>query len=368
MSDLPAVAQAQLPAHLQGVVGQEVFDELSGGVQSGFPVISYKGKVWRVRKSGEEQVHVNEEGEAMPSLELVLLRSNERPSKTYYKGAYSEGDQGKPDCWSSDGLRPDSTVPTPVSQLCQNCPMNQWGSKITDQGKQTRACADVRRVAVAMGYQVAEVAAGQRKVGDVDVLLLRVPAASLNNLKDYADKVLKPKGIPYFVLITKVGFDAEVAYPKLTFKGLRFLNEQEFAAASALRESDEAKRVLNESAEYADAGTTGADGQAGAASTQAAPEATAPAPAKAKPQPVEETAVEAEQTAAQAEVVDDIAPAPPPTQPAAPSPQIVPVSQEVAPSTGPSLEPKAPAAPPAAPAAAPATDDDFNAMLDSILD
>lgn len=351
MSNDLATTQAQLPAHLQGVVGQEVFDELAGGVSSGFPVISYKGKVWSVRSGGENQPYLDENGDPMPSMELVLLRSNERPSKTYYKGAYTEGDQAKPDCWSSDGVKPDSSVPVKVNAMCETCPMNVWGSKTTEQGKSTKACQDVRRVAVTFLYQIEEVAAGTRQIGDVDVMLLRVPPASLNPLKDYAERVLKPKGIPYYVLATKVGFDVEAPYPKFTFKGLRFLNEDEFKVSAELRESDEAKRVLNESAEYADAGTPGAEGQAGAATTQAAPEAAAPAPAKAKPQPVEETAVEAEQVAAEAEEIEEIAPAPAPVA----SPEVPAASQT-------------PAAP--APAAPPANgaDEDFNAMLDSILD
>lgn len=352
MSNDLATAQAQLPAHLQGVVGQEVFDELSGGVSSGFPVISYKGKVWSIRSGGETQPYLNEDGDPMPALEVVMLRSNERPSKTYYKGAYNEGDQAKPDCWSSDGIKPDSSVPTKVNPMCESCPMNVWGSKVTEQNKATKACQDVRRVAVAFLYQLEEVAAGARTMDDVDVMLLRVPPASLNPLKDYAERVLKPKGIPYYVLATKIGFDVDAPYPRFTFKGLRFLNEDEFKAASELRESDEAKRVLNESAEYADAGTTGADGQAGAAVTPAAPEAAAPAPAKAaKPQPVEETAVEAEQAAAQAETIEDIAPAPAPVA----SPEVPAASQT-------------PAVPEPAAAPAAAGDEDFNAMLDSILD
>ncbi len=280
----------------------------------------------------------------MPSLEVVMLRSNNLPSKTYYKGSYSEGDNSKPDCWSSDGVRPDSSVPVKVHDLCASCPNNVWGSKQTDQGKPTKACQDVRRVAVAFLYQLEEVAAGSRALADVDVMLLRVPPASLNPLKDYAERVLKPKGIPYYVLATKIGFDAEAAYPKFTFKGLRFLNEDEFKAASELRESDEAKRVLNESAEYADAGTTGTASEAGAAPTQAAPEVAAPAPAKATP----ETAVAQEQAAAQAETVEEIAPAPAPVAP---------------PESTPSNEtPSEPAAP-----ASPAGGEDFDAMLDSIL-
>jgi hypothetical protein len=237
-----------------------------------------------------------------------------------------------------------------VHDLCASCPNNVWGSKQTEQGKSTKACQDVRRVAVAFLYQLEEVAAGTRALKDVDVMLLRVPPASLNPLKDYAERVLKPKGIPYYVLATKIGFDAEAAYPKFTFKGLRFLNEDEFKAASELRESDEAKRVLNESAEYADAGTTGTASEAGVAPTQATPEVAAPAPAKAKskPVPVEETAVAQEQAAAKAETVDEIAPAPAPV-----APPEVPASNET---------PSQPAA-----ATPPADGEDFDAMLDSIL-
>jgi len=346
-------AQAQLPAHLQGVVGQEVFDEWAGGVQSGFPVISYRGKVWRVRKSGDEEMHVDNEGNALPTIEVVLLKSNERPSKTCYDSGYTEGDQAKPACWSSDGIRPDSGVPVKKSPLCAPCPMNVWGSKTTEQGKPSRQCQDVRRCAVAFVYQLEEVAAGTRKIEDVDILLLRVPPASLNPLKDYAETVLKPKGIPPYVLSTKIGFDADVAYPRFTFKGARFLNEQEFEAASALRSGDEAKRVLNESQEHVEEGTTEGAGQvAGAAQPQQTPPPSAPAPAsKAKPVPVTEDepprAADIEAAAAQAEEVDDIAAAPPPSSPPAADSS------------------KAPA--PAAPATQPAPAADFEDMLDSIL-
>ncbi len=322
MNDVVNV-NAQLPAHLQGVVGKEVFDEFAGGVQSGFPVISYRGKVWRVRKSGEEKANVDVDGNALPTIEVVLLKSNERPSKTYYESGYTEGDQAKPHCWSSDGVRPDSSVPTKVSALCAACPMNVWGSKTTEQGKPSRACQDVRRVAVCFVQQLAEVSDLTREVSEVDVMLLRVPPASLNPLKDYAETVLKPKGIPPFVLATKIGFDADAPYPRFTFKGSRFLNEAEFEAASALRNSDESKRVLNESLEHVEEGSTGEPDQAATAG-QPAQKSSTPAPsatstkAKAKPKPVavEETpepprAADAEAAAAKAEVVEDIAEAPP---------------------------------------------------------
>lgn len=311
---------AQLPAHLQGVVGKEVFDEFAGGVQSGFPIISYRGKVWRVRKGGEEQVNVDDDGNAMPTIEVVLLRSNERPSKTYYETGYNEGDNAKPRCWSSDGVKPDSVVPDKVSALCAPCPMNVWGSKTTEQGKATRACQDVRRVAVCFIHQLEEAANGTREQDDVDILLLRVPPASLNPLKDYAETVLKPKGIPPYVLSTKIGFDADAPYPRFTFKGARFLNEQEFEVASALRNSDESKRVLNESLEHDEEGSTeGGDQAAVAGQPQQKSTPSAPSPAskkkakkktkKATPvsEPEPPRAADVEASNAQAEEVEDIA-------------------------------------------------------------
>ncbi|MFV0410798.1 MAG: hypothetical protein ACK5LJ_14230, partial [Paracoccus sp. (in: a-proteobacteria)] len=59
-----AAINKNLPAHLQKAVDRTAIDEFSGGVQSGFPVISYRGKVWRVKMRGEEQVYVDDNGDA----------------------------------------------------------------------------------------------------------------------------------------------------------------------------------------------------------------------------------------------------------------------------------------------------------------
>lgn len=322
MSQDITVAKSQLPAHLQGVVGAEVFDEFSGGVASGFPVISYRGKVWRVKIAGDEQMHTDEDGNALPTIDVVLLKSNPLPSKTFYESGYVEGDQGKPRCWSSDGIKPDTGVVGPISPTCQACPKHVWGSKTTEQGRPTRACQDVRRVAVCMAHQLEEAATGLREIDDVDIMLLRVPPASLNPLKDYADTVLKPKGIPPYVLVTRIGFEAEAAYPRFKFKGNRFLSEEEFRVASQLRESAEASRVLNESEHSTvteEGGTTTASSEAAPSGQTAAETApVAPPKSKAKPKPVEEDsapprAAEVETSAATAQVVDDAPTASPPT-------------------------------------------------------
>ena len=333
-----ATPMAQLPAHLQGQIGKEDFDEFAGGVTSSFPMITYRGRVWRVKKSGEEQIYLNEKQEAVQSVEIVFLKSNPVPSKVHYEDKYKEGDSGPPRCWSAGGVKPDSNVTDPIHPVCSTCPNNVWGSKITEAGKPTRACSDVRRTAVAMAWQLAEVEAGTRAPTDVDVFLLRVPPASLNPLKDYAEKVLQPKGIAPYMLVTQVGFDNTVSYPKLTFKALRFLDGQEFAVASTLRNGPETGRILQESTEMAsndEAGTTVGQAEVSAAPAQPAAEVQTPAPAPsskpaAKPTPVEEEEMfsdmlndiappaeppRAADVETAAEVVEDIAPAPPAPEP-----------------------------------------------------
>lgn len=374
-----AVAQpvAGLPAHIQNIATPEAFDEFAGGVTSGFPVISYRGRTWRIRKGDEEQVYLNEQQEAIQSIEVVLLKSNPMPSKVHYDAKYTEGDQSPPRCWSANGVKPDDGVIKPIAPTCAACPNNVWGSKITDEGKKARACSDVRRIAVSFMHQIEEAAAGTREEKDIDVLLLRIPPATLNPLKDYAEKVLKPKGVAPFVLITRVGFDTDVSYPKLTFKAFRFLSETELNVAMKLRDGEDSRRILNEALENVPPddgeGTTTGPVEVAGAPAQAPAEATAKAPSPSTPklQPVEEelfsvpvediapvptraAAVEADAENVIEAAPDEIAPPPAPVSEPAPA---VPAVEETA---------AAPAAP-VDPAAAP-SDGDFEKMLNSILD
>jgi hypothetical protein len=380
-------AGAALPAHLQSAVGNtEAAKEFAGGVQSGFPVISYRGGTWRVRQGGEEQVYVDTEGDAIQSIRTVMIQSNERPSKTYYEGKYTEGDSSKPQCWSANGVTPDADVPNPVNAACASCPMNVWGSKITEQGNKTRACQDVRRCAVTFEHELEAAATGQKPVDELPVMLLRIPPASLNPLKDYAVKVLGPKGLPVYVLITKVGFDTAVSYPKLTFKGERFLSEAEFGIVEGLRDSDMVRRILDTSAEHVTEGTPASGGDAATSNAQANAEAPAPAPSEAsQPNTEEQHFSEPVPEPAPAPVVaapPPVVAAPPPVVAAPPPVVAAPAPEPVraaaveehaaaAPVQPPKPQATAVAAPspvPAPIAESPGDDADIEDMLSSILD
>jgi hypothetical protein len=358
--NLPVASQSRLPAHLQKAFGvipsAAAKDDLSGGVVSGFPILSYKGKVWRIRKSGQEQVYADDDGNAIQSIEVILVNANPALSKIYYDKAYEEGSNEPPRCFSADGVRPDAGISQPISANCAACPKNAWGSgRPTPSGGKTRACTDSRRMAVAFRHEL------ESKGKDSHLFLLRVPPSSLNPLKDYSEKVLKPAGIPYYALGTRIGFDTQVAHPKMTFKPTSFLTEEEAETVMALRDSDECRRILAE-AEFE---ATGVKPDAGASLPtepglpEPAPAVTAAQAARVAPPvaaPVAPTPRKPKKKAADEETAGLSIIAPAPTKKAAPV--AAPAPAEVIDAEVVEVE---------APEAAAPKQDDFDNMLDSIL-
>lgn len=371
-------ANPQLPAavaKLAALATPETYNELSGGVTSSFPIISYKGKVWRIRKAGEEQLYLDNDGNAMPTIDVVLVQANPLPSKIFYDKQYEEGSNDTPRCFSNDGVKPDPSVQDPISAVCATCPNNVWGSKITPNGKKTRACSDARRMAVVFANDLYENGVNCQK------FLLRVPPASLNPLKDYAEKVLAPKGIPFFGIVTRIGFDPQAAHPQLTFKPARFVNDEEAEAIAQLRGSEDIRRILAEAQEFPAVATAAGDvvETSPAPAPAPPPAATTPAarkPAKLRPATEEEIGLAAAPPPKAAATKPAPAPAAAPEEPlAAPPPRKRATKQS------PASAPAAAPAPVAAAteeeeetttAAAASSDEtnapaDFDKLLDSIL-
>ncbi|RLA58700.1 MAG: hypothetical protein DRR04_10310, partial [Gammaproteobacteria bacterium] len=229
-----------LPASIAKGFAAESADDLSQGVSAGFGILSYRGKVWRVKYKGVETVVMNAEGDPAASISVVLLKANPALSKTYYAGAYVEGDDTPPACSSANGVRPDTGIKAPQSPQCDVCPQNVWGSKITPQGTETKACSDARRISIVPAADMVNEACG-------GAMLLRIPAASLSTLAAYSD-MLKQNSAPYYGVVTKVGFDPEASYPKLTFTALRGITDSEAPVVLEQRDGSVTKRILEEEA------------------------------------------------------------------------------------------------------------------------
>lgn len=295
---------AALPAHLAVLEGH---DNILA--RDTTPILSFKGKTWRLRIAGEETVltrmNADNESEPTPIVKVVVLNINPARSRTFYAGAYEEGKNKSPDCWSSDGTHPDKEVSNPVAATCASCPNSVKGSKITENNKESTACTALKRIAV---VPIARL--------DMEPLLLKIPQTSIwdkNNAENeakgyfawdqYVD-FLRSRGLKHTAgVVTKIKFDVNVAYPKLLFTADRWLTEEELAVVAPLIESEAVKKLLVgkivDDAQTAVADKPKAaepddddDGFASAAPAPA-PIATAPAkaaPAKPKAKPVVPTA------------------------------------------------------------------------------
>ena len=230
-NDMVAIKAAKLPAHLRGKVQNE--NRFSAAVGTGgFPHVSIKGKVFHITRGDETAlVTKGDDGEPAASLLAVIVATNPSVSKVYYDTGYEEGSSAKPTCFSNNGTTPSADAENPQAKKCAVCPHGQWGSRITDNGGKGKACADSMRLAIAAPDQLN------------DPMLLRVPAASLKTLGQFGAQLAK-RGVEPQHVVTKIGFDYEVAHPSLTFKAMSFVDAEQLEEIELVL-ADEADMIGN---------------------------------------------------------------------------------------------------------------------------
>jgi hypothetical protein len=233
MSNAITLANVQVPAHLAQRVGvpSVLAQSLAGGIGSGesVPRISIKGSRFRIVEGGTETVLDT------TTLDVVVVGANPRLSKTWYAKAWTpESEPSNPDCFSLDGVSPDTQATEPQNDLCASCPQNAWGSKVTPQGKQIKACSDQKRLAVV---------AADDPTGPV--YLLQVTPAALQGLGKY-QKELSLRGIPAEIVRTRVSFDTDASFPKLKFDFGGFLDEATQQEVDKLFGTEEVRQITGE--------------------------------------------------------------------------------------------------------------------------
>jgi len=253
MSTALIPANVQVPAHLAARVGSPsiLAQSMAGGLGSGesFPRISIKGSRFRIVEGDTETVLDS------VTLDVVVVGANPRVSKTWYAKTWTpDAEPSAPDCFSLDGIGPDPQCTDPQNDLCASCPQNAWGSKVTPQGQQIKACADKKRLAV--------VAADDP---EGPVYLLEVTPAALKGLNQY-QKELSHRGIPPEIVKTKVSFDTNASFPKLQFGFGGFIEADVQQVVDGLFGTAEVKEITGETPRV-----------------QAVPQLAAPAPVAPKP-------------------------------------------------------------------------------------
>lgn len=236
---------AALPAHIAdalGGFGSNIPDRQT------VPSLSYEGKTWAIVKDGNRTKlqAKNSDGDMIPIpiMRAVVLNFNSDRGRSYYEGTYNPAQSAAPKCWSPDGKTPDTSVKEKVAASCTGCPMSVKGSRVAD-GREMAACSQHRMIAVAPAFDIT-----------TDPLRLKIAVTSDYDkeivehgwfaFRQYVD-FLKSRGITHTALVvTKIKFDPNVAYPKLFFALDRVLSVEEVAQVKTALANPKVAELLAE--------------------------------------------------------------------------------------------------------------------------
>ena len=233
--------------------------------------ISIKGGVFREILNGKE-VNVSDER----AMNVAIINAS-KLSRMYFEGTYTEGVTLKPTCWSSDSQTPDQSVPEDQRQAsrCNDCKHNIKGSGANG----GRSCRFQRRLAVLL----------EGSVDKKEVYQLTLPATSIfgdgekGKLPfDAYVRYVGSHGTRVEAIITEMRFDTSSPTPKLVFKPVRALTDDEAKVAVEMIKAPETIKAITLNVSQMD-GVIPASQQA-----LFAPEPAAKVEAKAEAAPAEE--------------------------------------------------------------------------------
>ena len=211
--------RGEMPAHLQNVKLDDftqAFKSSGGSVKR----ITLRGRVFRLVDGGKEIAKNTD-----PHMDVVIVSGSKTVQKSYYAGEYNAEETSVPDCWSSDGERPDADVANPQGERCKDCQQAIKGSA----GAGRAACRYSWRLGVVLRNNVG---------GDIFQLIL--PQKSIFGQGDvehmpflqYA-KYVAQSGYNLNMLSTRLSFDTDSDFPKLVFSNAEFLDKDTYQTAVA---------------------------------------------------------------------------------------------------------------------------------------
>ena len=194
--------------------------------------ISIKGGVFRKMAGGKEIGSIEDR-----HMNIIFVKMAHNASRTYYTGAYKEGEKISPVCWSSDSKTPDPEVKNPQAAACEKC---QWSVKGSGQGGSGAACRLSWRTAVVLP---------QDPGGDVMQLVL--PATSCFGKEEGGKYPFRPyiqmlanNNISAGRVVTKMQFDTKSPVPKLLFSPIGVVPEDDVRLIQNQKDSKAAENAV----------------------------------------------------------------------------------------------------------------------------
>ena len=206
--------------------------------------ISIKGGVFRKMAGGREIGSIEDR-----HMNVIFVKMAHTPSRTYYTGAYKEGEKIAPVCWSSDSKVPDAEVKSPQAASCDSC---QWSVKGSGQGGSGAACRLSWRTAVVLP---------QDPGGDVMQLVL--PATSCFGKEEAGKWPFRPyiqmlanNNISAGRVVTKMQFDTKSPVPKLLFSPAAVVPENDVEVIQRQKDTKSAESAIKLTVYQQDEGET----------------------------------------------------------------------------------------------------------------
>jgi len=215
---------------------------VAGGGAGGMKRISIKGGVFRKMAGGKEVASIEDR-----HMNVIFVKMAHTASRTYYSGAYKEGEKIAPVCWSSDSKTPDAEVKNPQAKSCDSC---QWSVKGSGQGGSGTACRLSWRTAVVLPNNPGG-----------DVMQLVLPATSCFGKEEGGKWPFRPyiqmlanNDISAGRVVTKMQFDTKSPVPKLLFSPLAAVDESDIEVIARQRGSSVAEAAVKLTVYQADEG------------------------------------------------------------------------------------------------------------------
>jgi hypothetical protein len=220
----------QVPAFARNAQSS-IAKALAGNGGNNTKRISIEGGVFRLIAGGKEIAAIPDR-----HLDVVIVAAAPSIGRTFYAGTYVKGQASGPDCWSSDGERPDASIDSPQSDRCATCPNNAKGSGTGD----SRACRFSQRLAVVLANDITG-----------SVLQLTAPATSIFGKEEGGNRPLQAyarwlgaQSIAPEALVTRIKFDLKATAPKMFFEAARWLDDDEYTVCQAAGATEAAQQAV----------------------------------------------------------------------------------------------------------------------------
>lgn len=231
MSNVTLFNPGQVPAFAKNRGELSAMSKALAGGAGGGKRISIKGGVFRLVHGGKEITAIDER-----YLDVVLVAAAEHVNRQFFLAQYDAENPAPPDCWSADGITPSADSENKQASKCSECPKNIAGS---GQGN-SRACRYQQRVAVVLANDQ-----------EGDVLQLALPATSIFGKEDGENRPLQAyarwlaaQNIDPSEVVTRMRFDTKSESPKLFFKAMRWLTDDEYPNIKEQGQSDDAIKAI----------------------------------------------------------------------------------------------------------------------------